>query len=107
VANLLKPDPKYRNGYKDKKRLSAIHDLPCSLCFYLGKEQRTRTTAHHKHGEGLGLKASDLLSMGLCDEHHQNGEFAFHKIGRVAWEEKFGIDQDFLIEITDKMLEYV
>jgi hypothetical protein len=39
--------------------------------------------------------------------NHQNGEFAFHKIGRVAWEEKFGVDQDFLIEITNKMLEYV
>lgn len=55
----------------------------------------------------MGKKVSDLLSMSLCDEHHQNGEFAFHKIGRVAWEEKFGIDQDFLIEVTNKMLEYV
>ena len=96
-----------RNGYKDKKRMAKIHDLPCSLCLHLGIEQKTRTTAHHKHGEGMGKKVSDLLSMSLCDEHHQNGEFVFHEIGRVAWEEKFGIDQDFLIEVTNKMLEYV
>lgn len=107
MVNLLKPPPELRNGYKDKERMVKIHDLPCSLCLHLGIKQKTRTTAHHKHGEGMGKKVSDLLSMSLCDEHHQNGEFAFHKIGRVAWEDKFGIDQDFLIEVTNKMLEYV
>ena len=54
----------------------------------------------------MGKKASDLRVMSLCDDHHQKGEFAFHHIGRVAFEEKFGIDQDGLIGITNKMLEY-
>lgn len=104
--NLLKPDPKLRNGYKDPKRMAAIHNLPCSLCFLKGWKQTTRTTAHHLHGGGLGQKKSDLLSMSLCDNCHQKGEFAFHKIGRVAWEEKFNVTQEDLIEITNKMLEH-
>ena len=60
--NLLKPDPIYRNGYKDPQRISDIHLLPCSLCLYLKQEQTSPTTAHHKIGMGLGKKASDILS---------------------------------------------
>jgi hypothetical protein len=101
----LKPPIELRNGYKDKVRLAAIHNLPCSLCFLKGWKQKTRTTAHHKHGGGLGKKSSDLLAMALCDNCHQKGKFAFHKIGRITWEEKFDVDQDMLIEITNKMLE--
>lgn len=36
---------------------------------------------------------------------HQKGTFAFHKIGRIAWEEKFDTCQEDLIELTNKMLE--
>lgn len=103
--NLLKPDPEYRNGFKAPKHLAAVAQLECSLCKFLGKKQTTKTCVHHKHGGGMGKKASDLLVMSLCDSCHQTGEFAFHHIGRVAWEERFGIDQDFLIELTNKMLD--
>jgi hypothetical protein len=33
MINLIKPEPKFRNGYKDKKRLSDIHEIPCVNCF--------------------------------------------------------------------------
>ena len=104
--NNLKPDPTLRNGYKDQKHLEKVANLPCTLCFFLKQNQKTRTTVHHYHGGGLGKKASDLRVMALCDEHHQNGIFAFHKIGRIAFEEKFGIDQEGLIELTNRMLKY-
>tara|TARA_R110000868_G_scaffold1103_1_gene8412 strand:- start:7416 stop:7751 length:336 start_codon:yes stop_codon:yes gene_type:complete len=103
--NLLKPDETLRNGYKDPKHLARVGNLGCSLCFFLGVKQTSRTAVHHYHGGGMGKKASDLRVMSLCDLHHQKGEFAFHHIGRVAFEEKFGIDQEGLIEITNKMLE--
>lgn len=106
MKSFLKPEPHLRNGYKDPKRLAAIHELPCSLCYLKGRKQTSRTAAHHLHGNGMGKKASDLLTMSLCDNCHQNGEFAFHKIGRVAWEEKFNTSQEDLIEITNKLLEY-
>ena len=95
-----------RNGYKDKQRMADIHLIPCSLCLYLGQEQTSRTTAHHKTGMGLGKKASDLLSMSLCEIHHQTGQDAIHHIGTKRFEEKF-IDQDALIMLTDKMLEKI
>lgn len=93
-----------RNGYKDKQRISAIHSIPCALCEHLGEKQTTRTTAHHKIGMGLGKKASDILSMSLCESHHQTGPYAIHHIGRVAWEKHFGVTQDELIEMTTEML---
>lgn len=104
--NLLKPDPKFRNGYKDPKHLARVAQLGCSLCFFLNEKQTSRTAVHHFHGGGMGKKASDLRVMALCDLHHQKGEFAFHHIGRIAFEEKFGIDQEGLIEITNRMLKY-
>lgn len=103
--NLLKPDPQFRNGYKDKKRLADIHQLPCSLCFLKGLKQTSKTIAHHRMGGGMGKKASDLLTMSLCDSHHTRGQDAIHHIGRVAWEEHFNCTEDDLIEITNKMLE--
>ena len=103
--NLLKPDPEFRNGYKDKARMSAIHDLPCSLCYLKGWTQKTRTAAHHKIGLGIGKKASDKLSMALCDSHHQHGQDAIHHIGVPAFEKKFDVSQDDLILLTDRMLE--
>lgn len=105
--NNLKVDPKYRNGYKDKARMKAIHQIECSLCRLKNVKQASKTTAHHLHGGGMGKKASDLLCMSLCDNHHQKGPNAFHKIGRVAFEELFDCTQEDLIEITNKLLEYI
>ena len=105
MRSFLKPEKNLRAGFKDPARMKAIHDLPCSLCYLKGWKQTTPTEAHHLHGGGMGKKASDLLTMSLCDDCHQKGEFAFHKIGRIAWEEKFDVDQNMLIEITNKMLK--
>lgn len=102
-----KAEEHLRNGFKDKQRMSDIHMIPCSLCFLKGWTQKTRTTAHHKVGMGLGKKASDLLSMSLCDDHHQKGQEAIHHIGRVKWEETFDVSQDDLITLTDKLLENI
>lgn len=101
---LSKRPENLRNGFKDPERMADIHEIPCSLCLYLGKEQTSRTTAHHLIGNGMGKKASDLLTMSLCDSHHQRGQDAIHHIGRTAFEKKFNVSQDDLIELTNKML---
>jgi hypothetical protein len=94
-----------RNGYKNPDRLAAIHNSPCALSYKLGIRQKTVTQAHHKIGLGLGLKASDNLTMALSQEFHQTGQHAIHHIGTKAFERKFNTTQDELIEITNKLLE--
>jgi len=106
MINYLKPDPKYRRGYKDKARAEVIHKIPCSLCYLKGWKQTTRTTMHHQHGYGAGGKTSDLLAISLCDNCHQKGDKAFHKLNRVKWEEEFNTTQEDLLRITNKLLEY-
>lgn len=104
--NLLKLDLQFRRGFKDPKRMTAIHAIPCSACIR-SKDwiQTTPTQAHHKHGMGAGKKVSDLLSMSLCFEHHQGGKkgISFHDTPLMQWQERWGT-QDELIELTNKML---
>ena len=56
---------------------------------------------------GIGKKASDTLTMSLCDNHHQKGQDAIHHIGRMAFEKKFNVSQDDLIKLTDRILKKV
>jgi hypothetical protein len=101
--NAQKKDEKFRNGYKNPKRLAAIHNYPCVVCFAKGLKQTTRTIAHHKIGMGLGKKASDELTMILCEKHH-TGSDGIHSIPLHRWEDMF-FTQDECIELTNKMLE--
>jgi len=93
---------KLRNGYKDKQHLSDIHLIPCSNCFTKGREQTTKTIAHHKIGMGIGKKASDLLTCSLCDSCHTGNE-GIHNIPLNRWEEE-NLTQDELIIITNQMI---
>ena len=104
MKSLLKLPPDMRNGYKDKKRIAAIHDLPCVVCFTKGLKQTTRTIAHHKIGMGLGKKASDLLTCALCEAHHNKGPEGIHNMALWEFEEKY-FKQDELIELTNRILE--
>ncbi|MBO0162589.1 DUF968 domain-containing protein [Vibrio alginolyticus] len=62
---LRKPKP---IRWESEKYLSFVRKLPCRVC---GK---TAGIAHHLigHGEGkMGSKASDLFTIPLCNDHHQ------------------------------------
>ena len=101
----MKKPPEMRNGFKDPKRLAAIHNLPCVLSKALGKTQTSKTIAHHKIGLGIGKKASDRLSMALCDDHHNNyNPESIHVMPLKKWEKKY-FTQDELIFMTTKALE--
>ena len=103
MINLLKPEPELRNGFKDKKRLAAIHKLPCVNCVAKGRKQKTRTIAHHKIGMGLGKKASDLLTAAICEDCH-TGQSGIHSIPLHRWED-LNFTQDELIKMTNKLLK--
>lgn len=98
-----KPSIELRPGFKDKKRLAAIHDLPCVACKAKRKRQRSKTIAHHKIGMGLGKKASDKLTMAICNDCH-TGSSGIHNVPLWKWEEE-NFTQDELIEMTNELLE--
>jgi len=101
---IQKPPPELRNGYKDKKHLGKVALMKCVACCQEKAPKFTRLEIHHKTGCGLGKKASDLLTIPLCNFHHQSGErgFALHR-GVDLWEEIFGTQQDLILQIHEKL----
>lgn len=100
----MKPPIELRNGFKDPERMKAIHDLPCLVCKEFNLQQKSRTIAHHKIGNGLGKKASDRLSMAICDDHHNNyNPESIHVMPLKKWEKKY-LSQDELISLTNQLL---
>jgi hypothetical protein len=58
--------------------IAAIRSMPCVLCEVLGMEQATPTEAHHiRAGQGLAQRASDVLAIPLCVDHHR-GKHGVH-----------------------------
>lgn len=100
MKSFLKQPPELRNGYKDKKRLAALHELPCGVCE--SGEQTTRTEAHHLIGCGIGKKASDLLTIPLCRNHHSAGisGVSIHATPLHAWESKFDTQENLLERVN-------
>ena len=96
-------------GLVNKKRLAALHDMPCCVCHKFGMVQTSPTTAHHVIcGRFSQKKASDDETIPLCDDHHQGmwgndpAKLAIHK-GKESWVREYGEDTEYL-EWTDEQL---
>ena len=77
-AGLVKP-------HRDKAYLKFVDGLGCCIC-----EQPA--THHHLTGHGYGgkgTKASDYLTIPLCNNHH-TGEQGIHLMGVLSWELIYG-----------------
>ena len=104
MKNFLKPPIELRNGYKDKLHLAKVAMMQCVACDIEPAKRATRLEIHHKTGCGIGLKASDLLTIPLCNFHHLSGGrgFALHD-GIKIWEEKFGTQDELILQIHEKL----
>lgn len=106
--SLQKLPPELRNGYKDRIHLGKVATLGCWICAkqkpYEQPKNKGRLEIHHKTGCGVGKKASDLLTIGLCRAHHQTGGrgIALHA-GIQLFEGEFGTQQDLILEIHEKL----
>lgn len=58
--------------------LGKVKELGCVLCSLLGQPQSGVTEAHHiRTGHGMGDRASDFLTVALCEDCHR-GTHGFH-----------------------------
>ncbi len=103
TKSLVKPPKELQRGFKDKKRLADIHNLPCVNCLAKGRRQKSVTIAHHKMGLGMGKKASDVLTAAICNDCH-TGKEGIHSVALWKWEEQ-NMSQDELIRLTDEALK--
>ena len=75
----------------ERDYMGRVARLGCVLCKQLGMRQTTRTTVHHiREGQGMAQRASDFLTVALCEECHQgpSGLHGDRSLFRIAkWEE--------------------
>jgi hypothetical protein len=85
---------------KDKKRHDNIARLGCVLCYYLGIND---TPAELHHVRRFGGKRSEAPILPLCIEHHR-GNSGVHGLGAKAFERRYEVEFDTLIEIVERRL---
>ena len=86
---------------KDKKRLSAIHEMPCVICQMFNEPQLSLTQAHHCIHDRHGFaKRPDSDTIPLCEGHHQGmfdtSKVAIHREPQ-KWRDKYGPDWSYII----------
>lgn len=104
MTSFFKLPEQFRNGFKCKKRLGAVAQLNCIVCSEFGLKRKTRVEVHHFIGCGIGKKASDWLTIPLCNSHHTSGKYgeAIHN-GQEAFEKKYGSQLE-LLKLTNQKL---
>src|ERR1039458_5850827 len=77
-----------RGPSRDSAYRAWIRTLSCSCC-----GSRWQIEAAHTGSEGgMSQKASDFSCVPLCRDCHTAGREAYHRIGKLAFERKWGID---------------
>ena len=79
-----------RRTAAESRHLDRIAGLPCALCYLMNESQQGPTRCHHiREGQGGSQRASDFLTVPLCDEHHQgpqgiHGDRTLWRIAKLA-----------------------
>ena len=85
-----------------KNDLNQIANLGCILCSEVLGIEGSPAELHHVRRYGAVRSASPVL--GLCPEHHRNGNDSLHRLGVKGFEKKWGISCEELLERQDKKL---
>jgi hypothetical protein len=87
----------------EKNALNKIAECGCILCSeYFGIEGGSPAEIHHCRRYGAVRSASPVL--GLCPEHHRNGNDSLHRLGVKGFEKKWGISCEELLERVSQKL---
>jgi len=90
---------------EEKRFLNAIANLGCALCRKMGYGESPCEIHHIRNiGLGMGVRNSNTNVIGLCPEHHR-GATGFHGMGRKAFERKYGVTQEELLQDTLDLLD--
>jgi hypothetical protein len=84
----------------ERKYYDKLARLGCSLCRHL---EYGETPAEIHHLRRYGGKRSLAEVIPLCPEHHR-GNTGLHGLGRKGFENKYGIDEDFLLKQTKGLI---
>jgi len=80
---------------KDAAYLAWLHNFPCVVCVSLNVPQTSPTEAAHCGPRGLSQKCPDRLALPICRDHHREGQFCQHALGRFFFQH-YDLDRDEL-----------
>lgn len=84
-----------------KKHYDKVARVGCALCRFVLGYQDTPPELHHIRRAGIRDKAPVIP---LCPPHHR-GNIGIHGLGRKAFEKKYNITEEELLEQTMNYIE--
>lgn len=81
---------------KDPDYLEYIRSFPCCVCERLEVDQDSITESAHVGSRGMSQKCPDRETLPLCAEHHREGQFSQHSMGKLFWPH-FDLDREELL----------
>lgn len=88
---------------KAERHKQRVASLGCILCLYLGHGYTPAQVHHIREGQGMSQRASDFLTVGLCQEHH-TGDTGLHGLGTREFERRYRLSELDLLAMTVEML---
>ena len=69
----------------ERNHMGRVAALGCYLCRHLGYGPTPAQVHHIREGQGMAQRASNWLTVPLCDKHHANSSPDGIHGGRKAW----------------------
>jgi len=86
-----------------KRHKDRVFRLGCCICRLLGHEPTPPHLHHVREGQGMSQRASDMLVIPLCPEHHQ-GATGIHGLGTREFERRYKTTELDLLAETLELL---
>lgn len=86
-----------------KRHMGRVAALGCILCEHLSLGATPAQVHHIREGQGMSQRASDFLTVPLCQEHHLGGS-GLHGLGTNAFERTYGLSELDLLAMTIERL---
>jgi len=82
---------------QEREHYQKMASIGCILCAHLGYTESPAELHHIRNGS---TRRSDAPIIPLCPNHHRFPPDGFHHLGRKAFERKFGLTQEHLLQMA-------
>ncbi len=84
---------------KGKRHMAKVAKVPCVLCAHMGLGETPSLVHHMKLGTGASDRASDFLTIAVCQFHHV-GEGGIHALKEKGLRLRYNLSEIDLLAMT-------
>ena len=89
----------------DKIYMGRVAELGCYMCRKLGYGPTPAQVHHLREGCGMSQRASNFLTVPLCDRHHSNKSKDGIHGGREVWKREQVGEMDALADTIERLMK--